>query len=343
MPMSGLAAAFFLPPMSPSRRTLISRALRTTAALGASLALCSAFAQSAKPIRIMVGFPAGGGSDAIARLLAAKLRTPLGTEVLVENRPGAGGQIAAQALKAAPADGSVLFLSHDHTISILPLVVKNPGYAPETDFVPVAGSPPSSTPLPFRAARRPTALRLRRLGQSAGRRQGRGRHSGPRVHTGVSGEGHCRQVQARFGVRPLPRQRAHDGRHAGQPDSVPASARCRTSLKTTAPARCAWWPCWAPSARRRMPDVPTFDELGLKGFEDLPYYGIYAPKGTPAAELKRLADGVAKVLALPEVRTQLTDLGLTVEYMTGEQLAKREHAYTKAWTQIIQTSGFKPQ
>ncbi|MGP1692159.1 MAG: tripartite tricarboxylate transporter substrate-binding protein, partial [Giesbergeria sp.] len=92
-----------------------------------------------------------------------------------------------------------------------------------------------------------------------------------------------------------------------------------------------------------LPDVPTFDEIGLKGFEDLPYYGIYAPKGTPAAELKRLADGVAKVLALPEVRTQLTELGLTVEYMTGEQLAKREHAYTKAWTQIIQTSGFKPQ
>ena len=92
-----------------------------------------------------------------------------------------------------------------------------------------------------------------------------------------------------------------------------------------------------------LPDVPTFDEIGLKGFEDLPYYGIYAPKGTPAADIKRLSDGVAKVLALPEVRTQLTELGLTVEYMTGEQLAVREHAYTKAWTRIIQTSGFKPQ
>jgi tripartite-type tricarboxylate transporter receptor subunit TctC len=92
-----------------------------------------------------------------------------------------------------------------------------------------------------------------------------------------------------------------------------------------------------------LPDVPTFDELGLKGFEDLPYYGIYAPKGTPAAELKRLSDGVAQVLALPEVRTQLTALGLTVEYMTGEQLAKRQHAYTQAWTRIIETSGFKPQ
>ena len=95
--------------------------------------------------------------------------------------------------------------------------------------------------------------------------------------------------------------------------------------------------------QQALPDVPTFDEIGLKGFEDLPYYGIYAPKGTPAAEIKRLSDGVAKVLALPEVRTQLVALGLTVEYMTPEQLAKREHAYTKAWTRIIQNSGFKPQ
>ena len=61
------------------------------------------------------------------------------------------------------------------------------------------------------------------------------------------------------------------------------------------------------------------------------------------AEIKRLSDGVAKVLALPEVRTQLVALGLTVDYMTGEQLATREHAYTRAWTRIIKTSGFQPQ
>ena len=87
----------------------------------------------------MVGFPPGGGTDAVARILAEKLKDELGTTVVVENKPGAGGQLAAQALKAAPADGTVLFLSHDHTISILPLVVKNPGYEPAKDFAPVAG------------------------------------------------------------------------------------------------------------------------------------------------------------------------------------------------------------
>ena len=103
--------------MLSSRRTLMARALRCAGVFTAGLALSTAFAQTAKPVRILVGFPAGGGSDVIARLLADKLKDQLDAPVLVENRPGAGGQIAAQALKGAPADGSTLFLSHDHTIS----------------------------------------------------------------------------------------------------------------------------------------------------------------------------------------------------------------------------------
>src|ERR1700757_2971783 len=94
---------------------------------------------SATPIRLLVGFPAGGGTDVIARLLADKLKDQLGTSVVVDNRGGAGGQIAAQVLKSSPADGHTLFISHDHTISILPQVVKNPGFDPAHDFVPVAG------------------------------------------------------------------------------------------------------------------------------------------------------------------------------------------------------------
>ena len=91
------------------------------------------------PLHILVGFPAGGGTDAIARTLADRLKDQLGVPVFVDNRAGAGGQIAAQALKAAAPDGNTIFLSHDHTISILPLVVKNPGFDPAKDFVAVAG------------------------------------------------------------------------------------------------------------------------------------------------------------------------------------------------------------
>ena len=109
-----------------------------TLAVGTLLAAGLAQAQSG-PVKLMVGFPAGGGTDAIARILADKLKDQIGVSVVVENKAGAGGQIAAQALKAAKPDGNTLFLSHDHTISILPLVVKNPGYDASKDFVAVAG------------------------------------------------------------------------------------------------------------------------------------------------------------------------------------------------------------
>ena len=125
--------------MIRARRRLLLSTTTAALALSAGLAAGPAGAQSLKPIRLLVGFPPGGGTDIVARTLADKLKDELGTSVVVENRPGAGGQIAAQALKTSPADGTVLFLSHDHTISILPLVVANPGYDPAADFVPVAG------------------------------------------------------------------------------------------------------------------------------------------------------------------------------------------------------------
>ena len=94
--------------MTTSRRSLLSRLVRTGAFVGAALAVGLASAQQAKPIRLLVGCPPGGGTDAIARTLSEKLKDELGQPVVVENRPGAGGQIAAQMLVAAVADGHKL-------------------------------------------------------------------------------------------------------------------------------------------------------------------------------------------------------------------------------------------
>jgi len=92
-----------------------------------------------------------------------------------------------------------------------------------------------------------------------------------------------------------------------------------------------------------MPDVPTFAELGVTGFEDLPYYGIFAPAGTPQAFIDRFSDALAKVLAMPDVRDRLTAMGLTVGFMPQAQLASREKAYSATWSRIIKSSGFVPQ
>jgi tripartite-type tricarboxylate transporter receptor subunit TctC len=91
-----------------------------------------------------------------------------------------------------------------------------------------------------------------------------------------------------------------------------------------------------------LPDVPTFAELGLAGLEDVPFYGLFAPAGTPKAELDRVANAVAKTIARPDVKDKLTAMGLTVGFMSGAQLAEREKAYRNAWTKIIKDSGFKP-
>jgi tripartite-type tricarboxylate transporter receptor subunit TctC len=92
-----------------------------------------------------------------------------------------------------------------------------------------------------------------------------------------------------------------------------------------------------------LPDVPSFGEMGLAGFDDLPYYGFWAPAGTPAAAVDGFAQALARAANRPEVRERLGQLGLTVDMMSPSQLAVREQAYTRNWAEIIRRSGFQPQ
>jgi tripartite-type tricarboxylate transporter receptor subunit TctC len=98
-----------------------------------------------------------------------------------------------------------------------------------------------------------------------------------------------------------------------------------------------------PKRQAAMPEVPTFTELGLAGFEDVPYYAFFAPAGTPQAEIDRFSAALAKVIARPEVNGKLTAWGLAVGLLPQAQLAARERAYSQAWARIIRSSGFQPQ
>ena len=329
--------------MTTSRRHLLSRLLRTAAFLGAALTVGVAAAQSAKPIRIMVGFPAGGGSDAIARALADKLKDQLGVPVLVDNRPGAGGQIAAQALKAAAPDGTTLFLTHDHTISILPQVVKNPGFEPVRDFVPVGGF----------------ATFVNAFAVSGGTPAQTFTEYVNWVKTAGSGKGAvgipAPASTPEFLVKLIGQKYQLDLVSAPYRGSAPmiadmlgnqinaGVASVQDFIENHKAGKVRVVGVLGTQRQAAMPDVPTFDEMGLKGFEDLPYYGIYAPTGTPQKFITEFSIALSKVVAMPEVRDQLTAMGLTVGYMTPQQLATRQADYTKAWTRIIQTSGFVAQ
>jgi len=92
-----------------------------------------------------------------------------------------------------------------------------------------------------------------------------------------------------------------------------------------------------------LPDVPTLVELGFKGFDDLPYYGIFAPVGTPQQVIARYATAIENTLRQPQVLERLQGLGLAVEFMPPPLLAERERTYSKNWARLIQESGFVPQ
>jgi len=306
-----------------------------------ALSVGTALAQG-RPIKVLVGFPAGGGTDAIARTLAEGLKDELNAPVIVENRPGAGGQIAAQALKAAAPDGTTVFISHDHTISILPLVTKNPGFDPARDFVPIAGFATFVNALALSGG---TAAKTFKDYLAWVRSQGGKSAIGvpapasvPEFLVKVIGEKYGVDLVAvpYRGSAPMIGDMLGNQIPAGI-GSVPEFVENHKAGKLRVVA------VLGPTRQAAMPEVPTFAELGLAGFEDVPYYAFFAPAGTPQAEIDRFSAALAKVIARPDVKDKLTAWGLTVGLLPQAQLAARERAYSQAWAHIIRTSGFQPQ
>ncbi|ACB32561.1 conserved hypothetical protein [Leptothrix cholodnii SP-6] len=325
-------------PRNPTRRQALALGLAAAAA-----PFTPARADTAKPIRLLVGFPPGGGTDAIARLLAERLKDELGTQVLVENKPGAGGQLAAQTLKASPADGSTFFLSHDHTITILPLVVKTPGFEPARDFVPVAGF---ATFVNALAVSGGTPARSLAEYVAWVKTQGGGKGavgvpapaSVPEFLVKVIGEKYQLDlISAPYrGSAPMITDMLGNQIAAGV-GSIPDFIENHKAGKIRVVA------VLGGARQPALPDVPTFAELGLAGFEDVPYYGVFAPAGTPKANLDAFSAALGRVIAQREVHDRLTAMGLSVGLTSGTQLGAREQAYAKVWQRIIAASGFKPQ
>lgn len=319
------------------------RSLRRLVLAGlVSLAAGLAHAQAGAPVRILVGFPPGGGTDAIARALADKLKDQLGVPVVVENRAGAGGQIAAQALKSAAPDGHTFFLSHDHSISILPLVTKNPGFDPATDFVPVAGFATFANALALSSGTPAKSVpEYVRFVQQGGGKDTIGvpaPASIPEFLVGMVGSKYKLDLQAApyRGSAPMMADMLGNQIKAGVA-SIPDFIENHKAGKLRIVA------VIGDKRQAILPDVPTFAELGIAGLEELPYYGLFAPAGTPQPVLDRFNQALAKVIAMPDVREHLTAMGLTVAYQPQAAFANRVKGYTGTWDRIIKASGFTPK
>ena len=328
---------------SSRRRFLAQTAAHTAVLATASVAGWRWSWAAERPIRILVGFPPGGGTDVIARLLQEPLSQRLGRTVIIENKPGAGGQIAAQQLKTAPADGSTLFLTHDHTISILPQVVRHAGFAPAQDFEPVGGfaSFVNSFAVSALHPAKTFAEYLEWVRKEAGGRSAVGIPA-----PASTPEFLVKQLASRYQLDLISAPYKGSGPMIGDMlgrqieagvGSVPDFVNYHREGKLRVLA------VLGGQRQPLLPEVPTFSELGMPGLEDMPYYGIYAPKGVPAAFTQRFAQALTDSVQEPQIRQQLQVLGLVVDPMTPTQLRQREQAYTGVWKRIIEDSGFKPQ
>ena len=325
------------------RRRHFSQQLLAAAAAGwlASPSWAAGY-NKGKPVRLLVGFPPGGGTDVIARLLAEKMKDSLGTSVVVENKPGAGGQIAAQILKASPADGATFFVTHDHTISILPQVVKNPGFDPHADFVPVAGfaSFVNAIAVSDGLGVRTFEAYLQWLKKQGGK-------SAVGIPAPASTpEFLVRVLNQRFktDLVSVPYRGSAPMLADMMGNQIPAGiGSVQDFIESHRAGKIRVLAVLGGKRQQALPDVPTFSELGLPGLEDMPYYGMYAAAGTPAEMVQAVSQAVAKAVAAPDVQEQLVGMGLSVGYTTPEQLLARERAYSAVWARIIRDSGFQPQ
>jgi tripartite-type tricarboxylate transporter receptor subunit TctC len=292
----------------PVRPTLLLRGLIAAAALAAPLA-AAAQAWPARPIRVMVGFAPGGGTDIVARTLAPRLSELLGQQVIIENRAGASGTIAADLVAKAAPDGYTLLAGHANSNAIAPHVFAKVPYDPIADFTPVTyvGYVPNvlvvNPGVPARTVEELIALARSKPGALTYASSGVGstqhlagalfnviagtsmthipyKGSGPAVVDLIAG-----QVNANFDTMPPVLEHVKAGK--------------LRALAISTPQRLA-----------QLPDVPTFEEKGIKGFDVTNWYSVMGPKGLPADIVARLDEAIRKTLADPDVRAKLDPQGV---------------------------------
>jgi tripartite-type tricarboxylate transporter receptor subunit TctC len=318
------------------RRTLLQAATLLGLAPGA---VGTAFAQV--PLRLLVGFPPGGGADLMARAVAERLRDPLGRPVLVENRPGAGGMIAAQQFKLTAPDGATLMLANDHQAVMVPLTMKGSGYE-AADFVPIAALATYRLAFTVPAASPSKDLRDHLARAKADPSQ---------ANYGVPAPGSLPQFigwsLGQAGGVPMNVVPYRGGAPLNADllgGQVPASVDALGNVLESHRARRLRILAVSGATRSELaPDVPTFTEQGFAGLESTGWVGAYAPPGTPPAVISPLADAMARALATDGLREALLKMGFEPRFEPGPRLAELAARDTALWSDVVRRSGFTLQ
>jgi tripartite-type tricarboxylate transporter receptor subunit TctC len=323
--------------MNKTRR-LLPALLLSLAALGGS----AHAADSPGVLRILVGFPPGGATDVVARVLADKLQVLLKQTVIVDNKAGAGGMIATQQLKAAAPDGNTVMLTIDHSHVIIPLTFKSPGYNPLTDFTPLAGVATYYNVMALSST----------IGVKSAPEFGAWLKAHPaQANYGIPAVGSVPQFAGILVGKALGTPMVAVAYKGGAPlvqdlvgGQVPAGFLSLT--ETIEYHRAGKMQILAVSGTTRAkaaPDVPTFQELGISGIDQNPWLAFFGPKGLKPEFTARFTAAVQTALSDPEVIEKLSKLGNVPTYAPPEQLQEWVLKATNHWGAVIKESGYELQ
>lgn len=309
--------------------------------LGAlGFAALSGVAGQERPIRILVGFPPGGGSDLIARLAAEHMKVALAAPVVVENKPGAGGMLAAEALKSAQPDGRTLMVSPIAVTIFAPLVSAKLRYDPFADFAPVSLA--ASYQLALAVGPASPAQTMNEYIEWVRTDRARGAYGVPTI----GGPPHF------FGVM-LARATGLELVSVPYKGGTPLVADLVGGQVPAAITSLADFASHQQSGRLRVlgtsgakrsavaPGVPTFSELGFAGIEGDGWQAFHTTAGTPRATVERLSAVVASAIRSPNIRDKLLALGLEPVGSTAEELARRMAADLAKWAPVVKASGYR--
>ena len=289
-----------------------------------------------KPIHIVVGFAPGSTTDLVARLVQPKLQEALGQAVIVENKPGAGGNVATQQVKRSAPDGYAVLLT-SVAYAVNPSLYANAGYDPFTDFVPVILGP--STPNIITVNPAVPAKNLQELMALARKDQLSYASSGIGTTTHLSME--RLKSAAKVDITHVPYQPAQ---------AVGAAVAGHTQISSTSmpPAvpqvRGGKVRAIAVTSAQRspaLPDVPTVNEQGFSGFDDLTWTGFFAPAGMSNDLVNRLNSEINRALSAPDVRERLGQLGLEWRGNTSGEFAAFLREEVQKWAKAVKDSGAK--
>jgi tripartite-type tricarboxylate transporter receptor subunit TctC len=294
-----------------------------------------------KPVRIVVGFPPGGATDLVARLMAPKYTEIFNQQFIVENRPGANGVIATDLAAKSPPDGYLVNMAHIGTLVISPAITRVP-YDPFKDLAPVGQIVSLQNifivhpNLPVKSLKELIALAKAKPGKFNYATSG----SGSPGH--LAGELFKSMTKADLVHVP------YKGGGPAMTDLIGGHIEIFIAVISTAVPQVKAGKARAlavTGAKRAaaLPDVPTVAEAALKGYEATNWYGFVVPTGTPRDIITRLNDATVKVLNMPDVQKSLLDRGIDATPTTPEQFAAYIKRENDKWVKIIKAVGIKPE